>query len=70
MSDLIAVIESMPEAERKGALAVLDHFTRPMTSGEIAARLRGGGISQARAGRIAAAVAGWHIVALVGPGGA
>lgn len=67
MAGLASLIEGMDGERREGALAVLDHLSRPMTAREIEARLRRGGISQARAAKIAAAVAGWHIVALIAP---
>lgn len=69
MTDLQTLIDGMEGERRAGAIAVLDYLSRPMTMREIEARLRAGGISSARAGKIAAAVAHWHIVALIGDGG-
>lgn len=66
--DLTATVAAMPPEERAGALVVLDHLTRPLTRREIEARLRRGGISQARAGKIATALVDWEIIAMMGPG--
>ncbi|MEH6789654.1 hypothetical protein [Parasphingorhabdus sp.] len=68
-SNLTSIVEAMPPAQREGALIVLDHLTRPMTQREIAAHLQRHGVQRAKAGKIAAAVADFQIVALLGPGG-
>ena len=65
---LAELIEDMPAERKAGALAVLDYLTRPLTQAEITAHLRSKGISSARAAKIAAAVKGMHLVALIGDG--
>lgn len=68
MMNLIEYVESLDGDARTAALTVLDHFTRPMTAKEIEANLRHRGISQARAAKVADAVKGFHIVAMIGDG--
>lgn len=65
---LATLIEAMPTEQRRGAVAVLDYLSRPLTQAEIAAHLRRHGVSNARAAKIAAATKDLHIIALVGDG--
>jgi len=65
---LAALIQAMPTEQRRGAVAVLDYLSRPLTQAEITAHLRRHGVSNARAGKIAAAVVHLDIIALVGDG--
>lgn len=65
---LLELVEAMPAERKAGALAVLDHLSRPLTQAEIAAHLRRHGVSNARAAKIAAATKDLHIIALVGDG--
>jgi len=65
---ILEYVESLDGDARTAALTVLDHFTRPMTAKEIEANLRHRGISQARAAKVADAVKGFHIVAMIGDG--
>lgn len=67
-NNLASLVQAMPAEQRKGAIAVLDYLTRPLSQREIMAHLRHGGVSQARAAKIAAVVKHLHIVALVGDG--
>ena len=60
------VLEAMSPEQRKGALVALDHLTRPLTQGDIVAMLVTRGVRRKEAVLIGAAVAGLHIVALVG----
>ena len=64
--DLTQKIEGMGPEQKAAALTVLDCLSRPLTTQEIAGCLRKRGISAARAGKVAAAVAHLHIVAIVG----
>lgn len=64
--DLVAMIEAMPEAERAGALAVLDALSRPLTAREIEHGLRAKGVPKPRAVILANAVKGLAVIALVG----
>ena len=64
---LIEQIEAMPPAQREGAIAVLDHFTRPLQAREIERFLRTGGVPRARAVKLAGCLKHWGIIAMLGP---
>ena len=66
MTDLIAMIEAMPPAERKGALAVLDVVSRPLAPKEIEGALLGRGTSRSQRKAIVGAIKHLNIIAVVG----
>lgn len=61
-----SVLDTMTPEQRRGALALLDHMTRPLTQKEIEDLLVTKGVSRHRAVLIGSAVKRMHIVALVG----
>ena len=68
MPDLADIIAAMPDAQREGALIVLDALTRPLTPREIdAALMRNCGLTRSRAFLMTKAIKGLAIVAMVGP---
>ena len=68
MTDLHSLIGSMEGERREGAIAVLDAISRPMTVREIEAWLRyKGGVSRARAVKLAGTLKNVHVIALLGP---
>lgn len=66
-NDIIQAIESMGEAERRGALAVLDMLSHPLTKREIEGAMIGRGVSRSQRKILAAVVEPLHIIALAGP---
>jgi hypothetical protein len=65
MSDLQQFIEAMTPAERRGALAVLDRISRPMTAREIEGALHRAGVSRNRAIIVSGALKELRIVGLL-----
>ena len=61
--DVLAV---MTEEQKRGAMALLDHVSRPLTQKEIENLLVLKGCSRHRAVLIGSAVKSMHIVALIG----
>lgn len=59
-------VAAMPAEQRAGAIAILDHLTRPLTVREIEGALQKRGVSRSRAVIIAASVKHLHVVAMVG----
>jgi hypothetical protein len=47
--NLVETIEAMPAAERRGALAILDLISRPLSPREIEGALRARGVPRSRA---------------------
>ena len=64
---LYDMIEAMTDAERKGAIAVLDRLTRPFTVREIEAHMRKAGLSRAQSEKAARHLRAFHIIAMIGP---
>lgn len=64
---LIATIEGMAGAERRGALMVLDMLSEPMSKREIETAMAGRGVSRSQRKILAAVVQPFHIIALTGP---
>lgn len=68
MPDLSNIVAAMPEAQREGALIVLDALTRPLTPREIdAALIANCGLTRSRAFLMTKAIKGLRIIAMVGP---
>ncbi len=65
---ILEYVESLDGDARTAAVKVLDYFSRPMTSREIEATLRSHGISKPRAAKVADAVKGMKIIAMIGDG--
>lgn len=65
---ILEYVESLEGDALAAAVKVLDYFSRPMTAKEIEANLRHRGISQARAAKVADAVKGMKIIAMIGDG--
>jgi hypothetical protein len=63
---LSQVLAAMTSEQRRGALALLDHVSRPLPQKTIEQLLVQKGVSRHRAVLIAAAVKGMHLVALIG----
>ncbi len=61
-----SVLDTMTAEQRRGALVLLDHMTRPLTQKEIENCLVLKGVSRHRAVLIGSSVKSLHIVALVG----
>lgn len=61
-----AVLDALTPEQRRGALLLLDHMTRPLTQKEIENCLVTKGVARHRAVLIGSAVKRLHIVALVG----
>lgn len=66
MPNLVTLIEAMPTDQRKGAIAVLDAISRPMTPREIEAALLSRETSRTQRKAIVAAVKNFRIVAIIG----
>ena len=64
--DLVETIEAMPVAERRGALAILDLISRPLSPREIEGALRAKGVPKSRAVILAGALKSIAIVAVTG----
>lgn len=67
MSDLHAIVAGMSPAEQETACKVLDACSRPLQAREIEAVLRAGGVPKPRAVKLAGALKGFAVIALVGP---
>ena len=68
MSNLHDLIASMEGERLEGALQVLDALSRPMTVREIEGWLRHkGGVSRARAVKLAGTLKHVNVIALIGP---
>lgn len=68
MSDLIAKVQAMTPEQREGAIVALDCLSRPMTVREIERWLRhSGGVSRARAVKLAGTLKHLNIIAMAGP---
>lgn len=65
MTDLSVLIATFTPEQKVAALLVLDALTRPLKPREVEVLLRRGGISQARAAKVAAAMKGLAVVAVV-----
>lgn len=63
---IVEMIQAMPDAERRGAIVLLDKLTRPLTPREIEHALRERGASKKQAVYLAGALKSLHIVAMVG----
>lgn len=66
MSSINDVLDVMTPEQRRGALALLDHISRPLDQKVIEQLLVRKGVSRHRAVLIASAVKSMHIVALIG----
>ncbi|MEP7222650.1 MAG: hypothetical protein ABI673_08290 [Novosphingobium sp.] len=60
------VLAALTPEQKRGALVLLDHMSRPLTQKEIETCLVAKGVARHRAVLIGSAVKGLHIVALVG----
>ena len=67
MPDLLALVDAMPSEQRKGAIAVLDALSRPLTVREIEAAMIGKGVSRSQRKILSKAVEPLHVIAVVGP---
>ncbi len=64
--NLVETIEAMPAAERRGALAILDRISRPLTPREIEGALRARGVPKSRAVILTGSLKSIAIVAVTG----
>ena len=60
------LLKAMTEEQRRGAMVLLDHVSRPMTQEEITDCLVVKGVRRHKAILIAHAVKRFHLVALIG----
>mgnify|MGYP003596944376 CR=1 FL=1 len=63
------VLDTMTPEQKRGALALLDHISSPLTPRVIEQLLVRKGVARHRAVLFAAALKNMHIIALVGPEG-
>ena len=66
MSDLRTLIENYTPEQRATALQVLDMVSRPLTVREIEVLLRHGGVSRARAVKLAGTLKHLHVISIIG----
>lgn len=66
MSQVRQLLDAMTPEQRRGALALLDHVSRPLPQKTIEQLLVRKGVSRHRAVLIVSAVKGMHLVALIG----
>ena len=67
MTDLIELVESLPPDHQVVAAKVLDACSRPLTVREIETLLRRQGVTKTRAVKLAGALKGFAVIAVVGP---
>lgn len=70
MTDIVQLVEGMTEADKRVALIVLDAVSRPLMIREIEGLLRHAGASRSQAVKVASALRGWSLIAVLGPEGA
>lgn len=69
MTDVVRLVEGMSAPDKQVARAVLDAVSRPLKVREIEGLLRHAGLSRSQSVKLASALRGVSLIAVVGPEG-
>ena len=69
MTDIVQLVDGMTDHDKQVALVVLDAVSRPLKVREVEGLLRHAGLSRTQAVKVASALRGVPVIAVLGPEG-
>lgn len=69
MTDIVRLVEAMTDHDKQVALVVLDAVSRPLKVREVEGLLRRAGLSRSQSVKLASALRGVPLIAVLGPEG-